>query len=707
MYNFIDTTEVSEGKALPSEALQINGEYIENLINGYRTLQVEGREALSPEIKSYETGIRDGSTMQGKRYPARTITVTYQIATKSNEEFRAAYNKLAGILDVKDAQLIFNDETDKFFVGTPSGIGDVKPGLNSVVGEFEITCFDPFKYSVIEYEARPDLEESSVMIDYNGTYKSFPTLEASFFNENEASEDGETEVALTGSGDCGFVAFFNDNEKIIQLGDPDEVDGDSSAYAKSQTLVNSSFKTSSAWGSAAKKQWNVNSGTTSSSSVEQAGSIAMGEASSAVTSVKTSNTQKEILNIVSNVSSPYIRYKIVGYTSERKATSVKVKFNITSSLAYSGNLFGRGFGLRAYISFNTGTEASQQSKSVVLKPTGDRWTDVSAHTVSVSFTVTGLSANATSIKSIKFRVVREDDNQMLINGGFATGGTAGTLSSTGCADLPVSAYTTSSTAATYYLTPSAFGSGSNWHGPSITRVIPADATGDIGATDFTLSYSQKMSIGSGKNDTAQLGAFQVLLVNKNGTSKKIVAGVNVYKGSSGKKAKLRFYLNGTVMETMDVDLSYNNKYFNSSNSSTITKSGQTVTFNICGIKKTFRSSDIANIAVTEVTFTLSKSANKTPLSYNGLYWVKFVKNNCDTWKDIPNKFSANDVVEAECTTGTIRLNGVSAPELGALGNDWEGFYLTPGVNQIGITYSDWVAAGYEPTFKVKYREVFL
>lgn len=46
MYKFIDTNEVSES-VLPSEALNMNGEYIEHLIPGYRTLSVRGRESLS------------------------------------------------------------------------------------------------------------------------------------------------------------------------------------------------------------------------------------------------------------------------------------------------------------------------------------------------------------------------------------------------------------------------------------------------------------------------------------------------------------------------------------------------------------------------------------------------------------------------------------------------------------------------------------
>ena len=54
MYGFVDTTENPEGSAwLPSEALQINGEYIENMIDGYQTLTVSGpMESVSGMGKS-------------------------------------------------------------------------------------------------------------------------------------------------------------------------------------------------------------------------------------------------------------------------------------------------------------------------------------------------------------------------------------------------------------------------------------------------------------------------------------------------------------------------------------------------------------------------------------------------------------------------------------------------------------------------------
>ena len=65
------------------------------------------------------------------------------------------------------------------------------------------------------------------------------------------------------------------------------------------------------------------------------------------------------------------------------------------------------------------------------------------------------------------------------------------------------------------------------------------------------------------------------------------------------------------------------------------------------------------------------------------------------------------MLEADCNSGEIYLNGIRSPQLGALGNDWEGFYLKPGLNQIGVAYSGWVTDDYAPQFKVRYREAYL
>jgi predicted phage tail component-like protein len=689
MYNFIDVNEASESVVLPSEALKINGEYIENQIVGYRTLHVSGREALSPELSIYETGIRDGSTLKSKRFPARTIIVTYQIIAESSEAFREAYNQLAAILNVEDAELIFNDEQDKFFVGTPSVIGEVEPGKNCVTGEFEILCTDPFKYSVIEYEAKPALDETSILIDYNGTYKAFPTLEAEFYNEEEVSEDGERAEKLTGNGDCGFVAFFNEDEKIIQLGDPDEHDG-TNAYAKSQTLLNQTFKNKTSWGTAAKGLWVANSGKVIPGTVLQSGTVGMGIASyeAPANPAPTSGT---LITATSRAGAPVINYKVTAKTSGRTANSVKVAVAITGSLGADSSYFLTGYGLKASLYIGGAW------RSVTLKKTTDQWRGRTGHTANLSFTVTGLSATTSKLVGIKFKVERTDKL-----------GTAGVLNSVSCSNLAISQYV-ADVPETYYLHATNYGSASGkWHGASITRNLPIDAAGEWGATNFTLTYKQKMCIGSGKSDASQIGAFQVQVSDANNNN---VAGLRILKNKTGRSASLVFYLNGVNVYTGTIDLSYNNKYFGSLESSVqtskITKSGSRVTFSTGGVTKTFIDEALSTVKVRKVMFMFEQYSTTEALTYNGLYWAKFVKNNCNTFKDVPNKFSANDIVTANCKNGEIYLNGVHSPELGALGNDWEDFCLNPGLNQIGFAYSDWVPDEYAPTVKVRYREVFL
>ena len=695
MYNFIDVTEDSESVVLPSEALKINGEYIENQVSGYRTLNVKGREALSPDVVTYTTGIRDGSRIKSKRFPERIITVTYQIIAATNEEFREAYNKLASVLNVENAELIFDDEPDKFFIGTPCIIDTVTPGRNAVVGNFEILCADPFKYSVIEYEATTDLDETSILVDYNGTYKAFPVLEADFHSEEEASEDGESVVELSGNGDCGYVAFFTEDAKIIQIGDPDEVDGED-AYAKSQTLVNSVFNKSSSWGTAAKSQWSVN--TAVSQLEKNDGSVAMAIAYPAEDS-EPAMTSGTLLTATSTANAPTFHYTVKAKTLKRWETSVRIQITVTASLGRDSSYFGRGYGLRASI-YDTAVW-----NNVTLKKTTDYWRGKTGHTVSTTFVIDGISASTTKISGMKFKVVRTDSL-----------GTAGILAETACKDFKISAYT-EPVAETYFLAPKSYGTGEKWHGPTITRTIPADATGDVGAVNFSLTYRQTMYgtadyfpyPGAGKTSegiSRKYGYFAAELADESGNR---VAGITISKSSkSSNKATMRFYVGTTAVHKSEVELVRGSKYFGkSAGNSTIQKKGGTFVFKSGGKSVTVTKSDYADTKVTQMTFVFGAYGSTSGLEFNGIYWAKFIKDNCDTWKDIPNKFSANDVVEADCSNGKIYMNGAETPALGALGNDWEDFCLTPGLNQIGVAYSNWVDAECAPTFKVRYREVFL
>ena len=549
MYNFKDTiqTGTSDVALLPTEALLINNQYIENLIPGYRTLSVSGREALSPEIETFSTGIRDGSAMKHKRYPERIITVKYRLMADSPAAFRAAYTKLAYILDVEDAQLIFDDEPDKFFIGTPCAIGEVEPGRNAVVGEFEILCVDPFKYSVNEYEATLQDTEAgkAFVIDYEGTYKSFPTLTGEFYDE---AEDGVNSTTLSSAGDCGFLAFFNEDGKVIQVGDAEELDG--GEVPASQTLMNQLFNRSTCWGTTAKNLWSVNSAAAMPYDEAQVGTV--GEVP----------------------SMPY---------------------------ATEGNYF--------MSCTNYGTSSAER------------------------------------------------------------------------------------------------------YGASITRAVPADASGEVGAANFNFNFRHKHCPSDGAAGKKECGVFYALVMSGTGESRKILAGIRISKYSIGDySGKVDFFVDGVLKESVKTPFTPKNDYFGvgGKQSSFIEKIGGTVRFDICGITRSYKiAGDFASEKAIAVTFMFARYGSAAPLAYNGVTTAKFVKTNCNTFADIPNKFSASDMVKIDCNSGEIYLNDLLRPDLGALGNDWEQFYLKPGYNMIGLTYSNWLTDAYAPTVKLRYREVFL
>lgn len=681
LYEFRDINEELTQQYIPKEALQINGELIETQIEGYHTLYVQGREALSPEINTYEIGTKNGEIRKNKRYPARTITVGYQLIAESAEAFREAYNKLGGILNVDDAEIIFNDEPDKFFIGTPSEVSEIDPGLNSVKGEFKILCLDPLKYSVAEYEAEPlDDDKGTILVDYGGTYESFPILEADFYQETEGGD-----TALTGHGDCGYVAFFNEQEKIIQIGDPDEEDG-SNVYAKSQTLINQTFESADDWGTAAKALWSQNTGKMLPSDGVAAGSIGMKIASYAVPALPKTTTGT-VLRKQTPAGKPRFHYTVTLRATGRTSNAVTITATITASLGTDKNYFGRGLGVKASV------YVGGSWHDIRVKTTSAYWKGRSAHTVSTTFTVTGLTADQTALTGIRFKAWRTDS--LLAN-------IAGIMPETGCSSMPISAYV-ADVPETYFLGASSYGSSEGkYHGPSITRTIPVDSAGVSGAADFTFTYKQKMCVGSGKNDSTQMGGFQALVISGSGSSKKILAGVRILKNKAGKKASLQFYVNDAKVETVDLDISST-----AVKTSSIIKSGSQVTFTIGDLKKVYTDTSIKETKATEITFRFEQYSSVNALAYNGIYWAKFIKDNCDTWKNIPNKFSANDVLVADCNQGEIYLNDVRSPQLGALGNDWEGFVLRPGLNQIGVAYSSWVIDEYAPVLKVRYREAFL
>lgn len=248
MYAYEDTQVVvtPQTPSLPAEAVSIDGTYIENVVEGYRTLYVKGRESLGTELNTYSVGTSDGEKVKGRRYPARVLTVGFQLLAPTDNDFRRRFNQLNNILSIGEADFVFNDEQDKFFTGYPVMDASVEAGRNNVTGEWQIYCAYPFKRSIAVTTLSSEdgtgvvigANSATFTFDYTGTQPSRPVLRAEFASAKSGGD-------FTEDGDCGFVAFLNPDENIIQLGNPDVIDVD--VLNKNSTLANSDFDTLTDW----------------------------------------------------------------------------------------------------------------------------------------------------------------------------------------------------------------------------------------------------------------------------------------------------------------------------------------------------------------------------------------------------------------------------------------------------------------------------
>lgn len=223
-YEFVDAVATTAETAadIPSEGVRIDGEYLENKITGYRTLYTTGRELLTADITTQEVGSQDGTYIKKRRYPERTIKIGFQIIAPDASELMQRFNQLTGILNCKQIEVIFADEPDKYYIGTPSGSSAPDPGRNSITAEWELLCPDPFKRTVNIFEASPSADDkTTITADYAGTADSHPVFEVTF------------------PGDCGYVAFFDADKDVLQFGNPEEVDGTTAEM--SETLINTNF----------------------------------------------------------------------------------------------------------------------------------------------------------------------------------------------------------------------------------------------------------------------------------------------------------------------------------------------------------------------------------------------------------------------------------------------------------------------------------
>lgn len=199
----------------------IDGKLIEDLIPGYSTLQVGGRELLSQSVEKQTIGKSDGELIRYIRNSSREIVVWYRIAAEDSLSFRQAFYKLNGILHGDSHQVSFKDDPSKYWVVTLSDIDEVPKGRNEITSSFTLFVPDGVAYSLKSTTVTPDTD-GNITVDYQGNYPAYPVITATMKSEN------------------GLVAFANDKGGVLQFGNPEEVD--TVTKVKSDKVINDGMR---------------------------------------------------------------------------------------------------------------------------------------------------------------------------------------------------------------------------------------------------------------------------------------------------------------------------------------------------------------------------------------------------------------------------------------------------------------------------------
>ena len=216
-YAFHDTISGSVTHSIGSEAMSLDGEYIENHIAGYRTLSVSGRESLEYDI-SDDDRRSDGQNYYYKRLPARILTIRFQLIAADAESFMAQFRELKNFCKGESRVIRFADEPNAHYTGTLEKLEAPDPGLLSITTTMTFYCADPYlvadEITTVTAARVNGVLTAEVNNDSSG--RIYPTYRIRHSKEN------------------GYIGIVSD-QGVLELGNRDEMDGHT--YETSETLV--------------------------------------------------------------------------------------------------------------------------------------------------------------------------------------------------------------------------------------------------------------------------------------------------------------------------------------------------------------------------------------------------------------------------------------------------------------------------------------
>ena len=247
-----------------------------------------------------------------------------------------------------------------------------------------------------------------------------------------------------------------------------------------------------------------------------------------------------------------------------------------------------------------------------------------------------------------------------------------------------------------------YGTGSEWHGPSVTKTIPVDKNGKY-PVNWKATWRFDFNPNGSNKRPSNVGHGSLTFIDQNNA---IICSVVVEDNNpSQERSDIAFYVgNKRVWDTRETTSFYTTQRPNQSNVM-VEKIGSEIAFaiNYANLKKTFIT-QAPNVELRKATWYMAQYGTRTPMQNNLLRAINIRKHNVQNWKDVPNKFGTDDVLDYKKSGDNILciINGLQGLQYRDPGSTL--IYAPPGVSTMFLSWSDFATA---PIVKLKGRAAYV
>ncbi|RND53487.1 distal tail protein Dit [Lacticaseibacillus paracasei] len=681
MYDFRETTPFtgSDDNQRPAEAMLIDGQYIEDLIPGYSTLQVSGRELLSQSVEKQTIGKSDGEFIQYVRNPSREIVVGYRLAAADNLSFRQAFYKLNSILHGDSHQVSFNDDPSKYWIATFSDIDDVPKGRNAITSSFTLFVPDGIAHSVATQTAN------------NMPYKALS--DNLLHNTGDDWKPAIWSVDGTTTTQDGITTATNTSKSVI----PTVVDPKDSSWLTPGATVTISVDV--------KGRGNIAFGYFNGSGYEDDSPTQQVNSDEFIRLYFT----RVIKSVHFDAGNP--KFAVDAFCPTSTLTLRHVKANLgPTAYPWSPNPADPEYYTDTITVHNGGTYPVEPVITATMHADNGLIALINGQGGVLQF---GNPEEADGVERKRSEVARyEGFDKEPAGVAYNTGktnshyyyikaqknvmeGSVKYADDDGSAVEPVFLPTNS-----YY-----------WEGPSV-HLKTTNASNGSNTKSFIAKWRYKFN-----SNVSALGAIEMTLDNDTGVAYEVIIRSN-YAGKDD--VDVQVFAGSTLVfqHTLNRRVFSNGRYYEAK----LTKLGNTLNLQLAGIVQggikpsevvtrnpplimppIMLTSDEASLPITGATLWFQRFKNY-PYPDMGVYDMDIEWLNVDYWTDLSNRFSAGDVATIDVANRQILVNGVINADLQLIDNDWKKFRLLPGDTQILTQRSSW-AQPYE--VEVAFKEAFL